>query len=205
MPLDIQQGEVADRLRKFFRLSGRIPATLDETVVPVAILQSLDQPPWRLTAQRGAAYIIKTLVAAEQLAIAVQHPLAVSGRTVVDKVFVSNEEATTGFYSIGYGSMDYVTGIENVVTIPNVEQPGPPPGGAPTTKLAKLPINTATFHGGNQNVSRNVGHLTCPATDTRVLDGLWVLSPGWQLMVWNELAGIPTRTGFHLTYYPDAG
>jgi len=47
MPLDIQVGDLADRARRFMRLVGRIPFRLDETVVPVATLGALDQPPYR--------------------------------------------------------------------------------------------------------------------------------------------------------------
>lgn len=52
MPLEIQRGELTDRLRRFFGITGRVPSQLDETVVPVANLQQLDQPPYRLS-ERG--------------------------------------------------------------------------------------------------------------------------------------------------------
>jgi hypothetical protein len=45
--LPIQSSELAIRLRSFFRLTGRIPAVLDETTVPVINVGDLDRPPWR--------------------------------------------------------------------------------------------------------------------------------------------------------------
>lgn len=63
MPLDIQVGDVAERLRRFFDLRGRIPGRLDEVVVPVINLGDLSKPPysrdplsgWHLGAQGAVA------------------------------------------------------------------------------------------------------------------------------------------------------
>jgi hypothetical protein len=47
MPLTIQLGEVADRLRRFFDVRGRMPTVLDETIVPVINLTDLSGAPYR--------------------------------------------------------------------------------------------------------------------------------------------------------------
>lgn len=46
MPLDIQVGDIAERLRRFLDLRGRIPARLDEIVVPTISLGDLARPPY---------------------------------------------------------------------------------------------------------------------------------------------------------------
>lgn len=47
MPLPIQLGSLTDRLRKLFRIVGRTRFTLDETVVPVVVVQDLTQGPYQ--------------------------------------------------------------------------------------------------------------------------------------------------------------
>jgi hypothetical protein len=47
MSLQFGTGELSARLRRFLNLRGRIDLGLDESVVPIAVVTNLDQPPFR--------------------------------------------------------------------------------------------------------------------------------------------------------------
>lgn len=47
MPLDMQFGDLATRIARAFRVRGRIPLKLDEMVVPVTVVESVDRDPFR--------------------------------------------------------------------------------------------------------------------------------------------------------------
>lgn len=55
MPLQIQLGEIANRLRRALGVTGRIPTALDETVVPVAIVADSWDVPFALDPVYAAA------------------------------------------------------------------------------------------------------------------------------------------------------
>jgi len=48
VPITIQLGDIANRLRRAFDVRGRIPTALDETIVPVAIVRDAGQVPYAL-------------------------------------------------------------------------------------------------------------------------------------------------------------
>lgn len=88
MPLDSNKGQIADALRSFFRLTGRIPTRVDELVVPVVQVAQLYDPPWRSSPIRGSVYAETAAVAAEYGYIAVALPPGATGQFVVRKVRV---------------------------------------------------------------------------------------------------------------------
>jgi len=47
MPIPIQAGPITDRLRKFFRIRGRVVLALDEIVAPVCLVQDLTKGPYQ--------------------------------------------------------------------------------------------------------------------------------------------------------------
>jgi len=60
MPVPIQLGAITDRLRKFFRIRGRISLTLDEVIAPVVLVQDLTVGPYQagVTPAAGALEFI---------------------------------------------------------------------------------------------------------------------------------------------------
>lgn len=71
MPLPIQLGSLTDRLRKLFRIVGRTRFTLDETVVPVVLVQDLTVGPYQAGVIPAAGGIIwdNLLVAGSQVVL----------------------------------------------------------------------------------------------------------------------------------------
>jgi len=201
MPLEVQSGDVADRLRRFFRLVGRIPTALDETLVPTAVLQNLDQPPWRSGPTDFEAWVVKGATAAELSAVGLTHPPALGGRTVVERITVRNDGGAAALYSFTITSYSYVLGFAGRVQAPDVERMPPPITGAGA--IGQLGIYTASWHTGGAMVGTQIGHISVPAGDTRVAEMRVTLAPGWILMVWQEVVNLGVRASFGGTYYPE--
>jgi len=47
MPIPIQSGSITERMRKFFRIRGKVGFALDEIVAPVALVQDLTKGPYQ--------------------------------------------------------------------------------------------------------------------------------------------------------------
>lgn len=109
MPLDSAKGQVADSLRSFFRLTGRIPTRVDELVVPTARVAELDRPPWRSAPLRGSVVAEAAAVAAEQSAVAISLPAAAPGQFVLRHVRVMQD---TGGVELSYSVL-----LTNITTI----------------------------------------------------------------------------------------
>lgn len=88
MPLDSSKGSVADALRSYFRLTGRIPTRVDELVVPTAVVAQLGDPPWRSSPIRGSVYAETAAVAAEYGYIAAALPPGATGQFVARRIRV---------------------------------------------------------------------------------------------------------------------
>lgn len=93
MPLDAAKGSIADSMRSYFRLTGRIPTRVDELIVPTATVQRLDLPPWRAAPIRGSVFTESAAVAAEQSAVAVSLPVASPGQFIVRRVRTMQDTA----------------------------------------------------------------------------------------------------------------
>lgn len=143
MPLVSQQGEVADRLRRFFRITGRIPSGVDETVVPVANLQSLDSPPWRLAPRNFGAFVETAAAVALNSYAGIHMLFGTPGACVIRDIWIRNSAAAFENFSIFL-----VADAETVATyalgaqVPNTEDINPGPAGA---VQALLPPARATF------------------------------------------------------------
>jgi hypothetical protein len=56
MPLPIQLGELANRVRRALDTRGRLPLALDETIVPVVLIADADEVPYALDPQHAAGF-----------------------------------------------------------------------------------------------------------------------------------------------------
>lgn len=99
MPVPIQQGGVADRLRNFLRLTGRAATTMDEVVTPVVNVQNLDRMPWRTKERRFMIEMSHGALAASFSAVGLRVPLDQKGVAVVDQLIFTS--STTQTYRIG--------------------------------------------------------------------------------------------------------
>src|SRR5687768_1210512 len=113
MPQPIQAGTVADRLRNFLNLTGRIPVQMDENVVPVANVQSLGEPPWRTEDVDCFAYASSPAVAARFGMVAFRMPAGATGALVIRRVVIASGATTHG------ASLAIWSNVENEATIAN--------------------------------------------------------------------------------------
>lgn len=95
MPIDVNRGEIANRLRRFLDIRGRIPTRLDENVVPVVQLASVDDAPWRQSPITWAGWVSQPSVALLNSFVAVTLPRADFGIFSVDRVAVDNLSGST--------------------------------------------------------------------------------------------------------------
>lgn len=101
----VQRGELTNRLRNFFGLTGSYSADLDTTVAAVAQVQNLDDPPFRQIGFRWfysrinqpvAGSYTRTLFTPEDNAIAVIDSLLIHNSDVAAHFFYFELEASTG-------------------------------------------------------------------------------------------------------------
>lgn len=134
MPIATQQGDIAARLRNFFKATGRIGTTLDEVVVPVAVVQQLDQPPFRGSAYDFAMFRQRTAIVGATSFAGLFVPAGVQGVAVAEQVTVVNETAAALFYRLVQFE-DPATVLANYSQLPcyNVERPDRSNAGVPAT------------------------------------------------------------------------
>jgi hypothetical protein len=199
VPLNINAPEVADRLRRFFGTVGRIPTALDETIVPVALVGNLDEPPYRQRATNGVGAISQTGAAALTTYGAIRHPLAVGGFTRVRHIIARNTEAAALTVAVNMVSADYVTGELQTEFLAAVEHNTKPSSAVEQPK--RLPIVIA---GGRAFPlpGYEVASVTLLPNTSFVIPCDFVLTPGWQLLVWSATLNTALTAHVHATYYP---
>lgn len=92
----MQFGDLATRIARAFRVTGRIPIDLDEVLVPVALAERLDQDPFRQepSTWMGTGVGFPTPPAGES---AIQGVRCVSGIVCIDGFVVNTGLMTTAF------------------------------------------------------------------------------------------------------------
>lgn len=94
-----QYGDIGQRLRRFFGITGRIPSNVDETVVTTAELEQLHRAPWRRDGiQAGRS--------SQRIAVAGQLPYVyiecMAGAFVMEQMVVANTGATAYWTEFGF-------------------------------------------------------------------------------------------------------
>lgn len=207
MPQPIQQGTVADRLRNFLRLSGRIPVQLDENVVPIVNVQDLSQPPWRTQDVDFGVNVNGAAVAAVNTHVGLEVPVGIPGVAVVDTIYFQNSTGAAVAYSITVG-VRVGAGYTLQGTCYNTELIDPGSAGA---AIATVPVEFFDFSTApivGQEICRVMvpigGSVIIP---TRVsLRGRYGSSAdiGQCLMVANRTVNLAANVSFRGTYYPQA-
>jgi hypothetical protein len=179
VPLEINEPEVADRLRRFFRTTGRIPTKLDETIVPVGLIGDLSETPYRLRAGNGVGAV--TVVGAAGLTSygAINHPVALRGATVVRQIIIRNSTAGALNYAVSMVSADYVTGQISTDFLADVEH-NPPPTAANQTP-GRLPVVISTGR-AFPLPGLEIASVGVAAGGVIILPCEYTLTPGWQLL-----------------------
>lgn len=165
MPLTIQLGEVADRLRRALAVRGRIPTALDETVVPVVQLVDASQPPYAKDPAHGSSRHTRAALAANFSHIGWQ--AAVGSILVVDSVLISNPNAAPSTIRVGITTNPTQDASNSIIC---VSRPFISPGNP-----ARLAARRYDRVDVAQQVSANEGSITLPAAGSLLVYGPWVL------------------------------
>lgn len=208
MPLDSSKGAIADSLRAFFRLTGRIPTRVDELVVPTASVARLDLAPWRSSPVRGMFYNEAAAVAAENAMVGVGLPPTNPGQFEVTAVRVVQGTAGAALsYSVilwnwaaavatltDAGAISKVEQLSKGTLINNSSDPcgvhqlnGTDPGIPFGTELWRLRVEAA---GTSPPIDEWRGSIMVPN--------------GGAVVVVARTVNIIARVAIDVAYYPDA-
>lgn len=201
MPMTSQFGEVADRLRSFFKITGRIPSTVDEVVVATASVANIGDPPYALEPVLFQFRNVSAAVAVKNSAIAVATPESATGTMIVDRIHIEGGAAAFSAslildnYSLlvtagltDFGPITRINGLSQATLRANVVQ-----STVPTVLIG----SAAAPHVGFE-VERSVLAVN---TDIQLL-GPWVLPPGGALAVWCNTVNLAVGASFKGRYFP---
>lgn len=210
MPIPIQQGGIADRLRNFARLVGRAGTALDEIVVPVLQVQQLDQPPYRTAERKWRSYLSRAPVAAVYGVVGVVLPERVGGAAVIEQIILSNPAAGASEYQLILIDSPAVV-LANYASqfVVDVEQMADTASGTvPRTAPVIFSGTTATAPAGWEALAifRLVANETVIIPVQMVLRGrlLGDLGATRGIAVMNTAVNDTMRAGFAGDYIPDA-
>lgn len=197
----VQRGELTNRLRNFFGLTGSYAADLDTTVSAVATVQNLDDPPFRQIGYRWffskvlapvAGSYSRTVVFPQLNASAVLDQIIIRNNDTPNSVVVNFElvPSTGGVGSVGVvpegvkivgGAI--VGGINGPVVASSADVVGPvPPLGA--YPLLQLPV----------------GALSLAVVPTQM-----VIQPGAELLIYPTTLAAPFALNLSGRWWPTAG
>jgi hypothetical protein len=207
MPLDIQSGSLADRIRRALGLRGRMPLKLDETVVPTVETASLTLPPYRgADAMDFSTNVFLAAAGAGRysfggVGLSVDQP----GAIVIDGIWVTS--LATDAYSIVIGTdVDYdAADSAPLQTTKQVENYGDLSRAVAGATPLNCPIRTRW--GSSLTLRLGAASLhsfRVSAADDKLIPWRYTLRPGWFLAVWRSTANLELDVNFHGTYYPDA-
>lgn len=204
MPQDIQRGELSDRLRRFGGLTGRIPLTLDEMVVPVVVGEDLYRQPYRLTV-RGFNLVDEFAGAAgnpTQLAISLPLPGPVGGKypgcIVVRRIRLTNLAGAAAQFSLRIGFNQTTTWTTRAQAF-DLDRPINQNGSDVRLPVVIRGINTVASAG----FALDIVDLGAATAHEWVLDPGIVLPPGVELRTVAP-ATVVNRSTFWGEYFPDA-
>lgn len=206
MPLTIQHGELADRIRAFFRITGRIPSQFDENIVGAAIVEDVSKPPYRPlggVADFGSQPI-SPATAAEQNGAGIYVPAALKvGAAVVDNIVFVNSSAGTLSYAlvIGFadlGATSFPGFADSGNPAPNLDDERSP--GA--TAIQFLPVREFTAHSAAL-FGAEICRVTLPGPGSFSLPWRITLRPGFGAATYCTTLATAHLSNWHGTWYPD--
>lgn len=93
MPITIQVGDIANRLRRAFDIRGRIPTSLDETIVPVAIVRNADELPFALDPAGVGGFFNLTPTAGQQATLGISNQGPKGSVFILDELYLASQTA----------------------------------------------------------------------------------------------------------------
>jgi hypothetical protein len=93
VPVTIQLGDIANRLRRAFDIRGRIPTALDETIVPTTLVRDAGVLPFALDPSEAAGSIEQAAVVGVQSTLAISNQGPKGSVFLLDELWLSNSVA----------------------------------------------------------------------------------------------------------------
>lgn len=101
MALIFGSGEPIDRLRRAFDVKGKVNLAVDETIVPIILLQDASRPPFRKTGLRWWAPQVVASVVGELARYRVFHTF--DSDQLIDQIILCNLMGFRNDFTIGHG------------------------------------------------------------------------------------------------------
>lgn len=206
MPLDIQTGLLADRLRQLLRLSGRIPLRLDEVTVPVVLAGSGTGVPYATDPVHFMQPIESPAVALETSGAGIALRPDTPGSLVVDAILLSNPGSAAALYRVIYDSYARLTdvaiaGLTDFGNVPKVNGLDPLALEA-NTEQSTGPVELVGTDGGlGVPAGREVLDATVTLESSLIVPGPIVLPPGGAVAVWPNVVNLAVRPTFYGRYF----
>jgi hypothetical protein len=93
VPITIQLGDIANRLRRAFDIRGRIPTALDETIVPTTLVRDAGVLPFALDPAECAGALELTPTAGQQATMAISNQGPKGSVFLLDEIWLSGSAA----------------------------------------------------------------------------------------------------------------
>lgn len=195
MPLHpVQRGELTDRLRRFFGLTGSYRADLEAIVNPVAVVQDISQVPYRFQSVQGwQSYDALGAVAAVSGFAQWRNPAGSGAVMIVDRLSARTLAAVATaefFVRIGNGAtvgaplLSQANSADGLMDAGGVGFPKP------------LAITVGLYTDGTAPVGRSVDNAPAASTTAWQLIECppWVIPPGFAI----SLLCSPVNTAFYV-------
>lgn len=200
MPMEFNVGEFAQRVRRLMGVRGRMPFSLDETLIGTVAVADSQQSPWRTTGRSVRASIRITPTALQFAAVAVRN--AGTRPFVIEELIVQNQSGILHTVTLGFAPSTgafagaptaVVTGITGELQ-GSAEDPPLVGGTYPIQLLPTLELDSYSNAGNPQGgVTRFDVQLQLPA------GGIYTLAP--DITLWPVVAA----TGQFALYTVTAG
>jgi hypothetical protein len=104
VPIDLQSAVVVEAARKAFNLRGGSSSLLDETIVPVTQVRSLDDAPWRIDGVQVLVGGTSPAGVGNLSSVQFQHntPDGSPSRVVIETLIISNPAAAAATITMGW-------------------------------------------------------------------------------------------------------
>jgi hypothetical protein len=203
VPLDIQTGGFAEKIRRSTGVRGRMPLRLDETVIATIQTADLSEPPYRQNEIDFMGNCDKALVAAEYPFGGVALKTDVPGAAVVRGLLVTSEALDSySLFAVPEVDLDATDDSAPPQLLYNVEHQ---PKAVAASSLYPMPFRAA-IRGSDPTLGIG-GQLLMTfrvlANENVIIPLRHTLRPSWGLALFRRTVNTAINVTWWGTYYPD--